>query len=407
MNAASVIVVGAGPAGATAALLLARAGVDVTLIDRRTFPRGKPCGDCLSAGATEVLRRIGVLDRVEALPGARLRGWRIVAPDGRSFTAHFDEGTAGAGAFAIERAVLDGALLDAAVDAGARFIPDQAVTDLLYEDGRIAGVRTRRLCFRAPLTIGADGLRSVIAARLHAVSRPARLRKVSLTMHLPALLDTHDIGEMHAGDGICAAIAPVAHGGTRCNVTVVADAGRYGRDIARDAHAFFAAAVRSLPIRERVDLHGLRDAPILGSGPFDRPVRTAVFDGAALVGDAAGYYDPFTGQGVFQALACAELLAPVAARALARRDCSSAALRPYADARTRLLRSSRIVQRGIEFVLARRLLANFAIGRLAHAHEFARAVIRVTGDVAPASSLLSGPSLLSLISPPHATGSST
>lgn len=400
-TSADAVVVGAGPAGAATALLLARAGFDVRLLDRSAFPRDKPCGDCLSAGTDVVLRRLGVADAVHALPAARLVGWRITAPDGSAFTARFGTTADGAplDAVAVERRLLDDAILRAAIDAGVTFVPGTRVTDLIADRGRVTGVRGHDFTCRARLTIGADGLRSVVATRLGAVRRPARLRKVSLTMHVETSAIDDDFGEMHVADGMCVGLAPVSVDRRRCNLTVVADAGRYGRELARDRAAFVAGAIAAMPgLRRRIDVGAVAADDMLASGPFDRPVREFVFDGAALVGDAAGYYDPFTGQGVYQALASAEALAPIATAALENGDVSAGALLPYQSLYTRRMRGPRAVQRVIETVLSRPALANYAIRRVAAADAFARALIGVTGDVAPVSRLFTPGVLYSLMS---------
>jgi flavin-dependent dehydrogenase len=392
MTPADAVVVGGGPAGAATALLLARAGHNVMLIDRAAFPRAKPCGDCLSLGANALLEQLGVLDAVRAAPHMPLDGWRIVAPDGRAFEARFET----ASAIAIERAVLDAVLVDAARGAGVRVVRDH-VTDVLHEGSRVCGVGARDAAYPARLVIGADGLRSVVAARLR-LRRPAHgLRKLSLTFHV-ADMPLDAIGEMHVGDGFCAGIAPVSE--RRCNLTVVADADRYGRALGADpAGAAFALLDRLTRMRGRVELSALRAAPRHASGPFHRTVSRVAVDGCVLVGDAAGYYDPFTGQGVYQALASALLLARAADAALRTDRITAASFARYARERARMLRAPRLVQRAIETVLARPALANRAIARIADAHPFAHAILAVTGDVEPASSLLSPRALSSLLLP--------
>jgi menaquinone-9 beta-reductase len=402
---ADVVIVGAGPAGSVTALLLARAGVRVLLLDRHVFPRAKPCGDCLSAAASGVLRRLGVLERVHALPHALLRGWRIIAPDGGAFTARF---AAAAGtidvphALAVERARLDAALLDAAIEAGAEFRPRVHVLELLRAPaGGVIGVATSGGSLTARAVIGADGLRSIVATRLGVIRHTARLRKVSLTAHIFAPQLAATAGEMHIGRGVVAGVAAVDLSG-HCNVTVVADSARHGRAVAADPAGFVATALDSLPrLRGRVPVAALRVLPLLASGPFDRPVRHVVCDGCALVGDAAGYYDPFTGQGIHQALCSAELLAPVLLRALDRSAVvSRRALRTYARQRRRLLRHTNALQHAIEAVISRPHLAARAVASLARTPRFAGALLDVTAGLHGPLRLLSPRVLSSLFATP-------
>jgi flavin-dependent dehydrogenase len=404
---AEVLVVGGGPAGAATALLLARAGRDVMLLDRAAFPRPKPCGDCLSVGATALLRRLELLPDVLAAAHGRIDGWRIVAPDGSAFAAEFAAEPRGARApgdvaadtaLSIERCVLDDVVLRAAQRAGVRVRRATAVDVLRSGTGRVTGVRTRARDYTAAVTVGADGLRSVIANRLGARGRPGALRKVSLTYHLP-IAGIESAGEMHLGDGICAGVAPVAPSG-RCNLTIVADADRYGRVVAASPAAFARAALAALPaLRGRVRVSDLDAAAPLASGPFHRPVRRVAFDGAALIGDAAGYFDPFTGQGVHQALASAELLAPCINDALDSTDGGTHALRSWTRAHAALLRGARLVQHAIEVVTARPALAALAVRRIGRAPSFARTLLAVTGDAAPPHALLSPRLALELLFP--------
>lgn len=409
------IVVGAGPAGATTALLLARAGHAVTLLDRDAFPRPKPCGDCLSAAATDALRRLGLLDRVLAAGPARLRGWTITAPDGTRFTGRFHgapppgpaaepDGVASGDppapaphttALAVERTVLDRILLDAALDAGARFL-QLHVTDLVRGPRGVEGVAGRDSAGReaalgSRLVVGADGLRSVVAARMGAVRRPPRLRKVSLTTHVRStarLTADPELGEMHVADGACLGVAPVNAGADRWNVTLVTTG---------DAEALRRLGPQRFFMRRLADFPGLAPAlrrlditgAVLASGPFDRPVRPVVDDGVALVGDAAGYFDPFTGQGIYRALTSATALAGVAGAALAGRDADAPApvpgpaLLPYAGTYHTAVAGPVRLQKLIEAVLSRPRLASAVIRRLAHAPELADALVAVTGDLEP------------------------
>ena len=115
-----VVVVGAGPAGSVSALLLARAGFDVVLLDRSKFPRPKACGDCLSPGANVILQRLGLWPAVLAAQPGRLHGWQLSAADDAAFSALFaaSSSTDAPVSLAIERARFDAILLQAAQAAG-------------------------------------------------------------------------------------------------------------------------------------------------------------------------------------------------------------------------------------------------------------------------------------------------
>lgn len=378
-----VIVVGGGPAGSMTALLLARAGRDVTLLEQHAFPRAKPCGDCISPGANAILERTGILGAVLAGDPAKLRGWRLEAPPDAAFENEFGGALT---SIAMERYRFDAILLDAARAAGVSIRTGARVTDLIRaHDGRVVGVAARLsgepTRFSAALTVGADGLRSRIARRLGAIERRPRLRKISLTVHARGVPHIREIGEMHLSEGVCLGVAPVESGDNPvCNITVVMAADHRAKQSAtrNRPREMLRGALGRFPQRNLSNLI-TDDLTVLASGPFDWPVHRIVHDGAVLIGDAAGYYDPFTGQGIYQALASAELLA---AHVVADN------LQTFARAQRGLLSPARRIQRGIEFVCARPLLTRTAFRALARAPRMATRLIHVTGDLRPARDLI-------------------
>src|SRR5947208_1282894 len=192
-----VVVVGAGPAGATTALLLARAGASVLLVDRARFPRDKACSEYLSPATTEILERLGggILDAVEGAAHAKLYGMKVVAPCGATMCGRFRGGPRPY-SFALPRTTFDTILVAAAARAGAEVRQATTVENLLWEGGAVAGV-TARSCnpkglpdgrgqgvtCNARIVVGADGLRSVVARRLGHV-RSSSPRRVAFTAHV-------------------------------------------------------------------------------------------------------------------------------------------------------------------------------------------------------------------------------
>ena len=312
--------VGGGPAGSTLAGILAAGGRDVLVVDRERFPRPKACGECLNPGGLAALRRLGLLGWMEERSPARLDGWRLRS-QGVEAAAGFGSGVHGYG---IARQVLDTALLRAAAARGATVLEEARVESVEAAQGlarpsvtiRARGGAART--FRPRVVVGADGLRSVVSRSLGLVRRNPKLRKVSLTFHLhvprqAAPADSAHEGILDARDGVTLGLAPIRADGTRWNATLVGDSRRHGRTMAGDPAGFLRHVVST-----RTDLCDWEvEGGPWASGPFDWPVRRCWAPGVVLVGDAAGYYDPFTGQGIYRALRSAELAAPAVDAVLA------------------------------------------------------------------------------------------
>ena len=189
MTDPDVIIVGGGPAGASTAYVLARAGVDVVVIDRERFPRDKPCAEYLSPQASRVLSDMGVLGEIEGRGAAHLAGMVVRAPSGRQLRGDFDAHHGYRGfrdrGLAIRRRVLDPILLDAARRAGARVVESTRVADVRRDSrGRVNGVVTTGSSgtgeLRCALVVGADGLRSVVGRRLGLVRSGRFPRRIAL-----------------------------------------------------------------------------------------------------------------------------------------------------------------------------------------------------------------------------------
>ncbi|GMK46083.1 drug:proton antiporter [Paenibacillus glycanilyticus] len=322
MNRYDVIVVGAGPSGSASAKLLAAGGVRVLMLDAEAFPRRKPCGESLNPGAVAALGRItGHSHAREAFdfPSSPIQGWKVSS--GRALLeAVYPEGQYGAGC---RREQVDLWLAEQASRAGAVFEQRTKVERLIWEGERAAGVIARSpegkpMSIRASLVIGSDGLRSVVA-RNAKVNRYGSLRKAAFTARLNGVRGLNGRVELFtAGDGKVIGLAPIGAG--LANMTVVLGSAKAASLAVKDLSGVVLGEARAVPeLTER-----LRDAEIedgvLTCGPFDRPVIPHDIAGMLLLGDAAGYYDPLTGQGIYRALRSAELAAPAIVRMLQTRS---------------------------------------------------------------------------------------
>ncbi len=393
-----VVVVGAGPAGSSLAARLARRGADVVLVDERVFPRSKPCGDCVSPGAHPLLAELGVLESLRRAGAGALDGWRLRAPDGRWFQGRFGEGMGQrkARGLAMPRRELDAALLEAALLAGAAVRQGTRVVDLLRDGERVTGVRLRdgegrESAQRARLVAGADGLRSTVSRRLGPVhaGRRRRLALVARYVDGPSAGGPPVLGEMRLSAEGCAGFAPIGEG--RWNVTVVVPAAR-APEISENREAFLASRLEAYGLGPRLE-GARREGEIEVTGPFELRPRRATAPGAFLLGDAAGYFDPFTGQGIYRALVTGRLGAHHALDTLEASGRTAAATeresrRAYRRELTRVLVPSRRVQRLVDQVIRHPALANAAARLLAARPGLASLLVGVTGDLVRPGALL-------------------
>ncbi|HEX9894682.1 MAG TPA: FAD-dependent monooxygenase [Gemmatimonadales bacterium] len=392
MQPADLLVVGAGPAGSATAIRAARAGLSVVLVDRARFPREKICAEYMSPETLRHLDLLGVLAEIDQAGGMPLAGTTVVGPRGSRLTGLFDR--AGSRPFrptglSLPRRVLDDCLLRAAGAAGVTVLEGRTVTDLLYDEGAVAGAAARDQSgqvelLRSRLTVGADGLRSVVAGRL-GVRHHGFPARVAFVAHVAGVLGLSDRAEMHVGQGGYLGLNPLGPDVT--NVALVV-ARKHAAAARGDPTGFFAQGLgRFEAVRDRVDPRRIV-REVLVTGPFAARARRVTAGGALLVGDAADFFDPFTGEGICSALKGAELAATTAVAALASPGrVSRERLRGYEAARRVSFRGKWAVERLIGWGMLVPALFDRAIGRL-EARGWAHTLIGVTGDFVPAGAVL-------------------
>ena len=392
-----VLVVGAGPAGSAVAALLARAGYSVVAVDRAGFPRDKACSEYMSPETVRLLDGLGVVGALEAAGAAPLEGTLVTAAHGSRLHGRF--ALAGPPPFrptglSVSRRVLDHTLIGAARDAGAVVLERTAVEELVYDRGAVAGAVVRdegggRRVLRARLTVGADGLRSLVARRIGR-RRHGRPRRLAFVAHVDGVEGMGDSAELHVGRRAYAGLNPI--GGGRTNVALVLDA-ELARPSRGRAEGFLLESLRQFPgVYQRV-AHGTLARPVLATGPFAAWSGRVVAHGAALVGDAADFFDPFTGEGICSAIRGAMLLAHTADQALAagarpHGPVSARSLRGYPRARRTAFAGKWAIERLIGYGMLFPGLFDRAVARLGRRAGMADTLIGVTGDFVPARRVL-------------------
>ncbi|MCA9897149.1 MAG: NAD(P)/FAD-dependent oxidoreductase [Ardenticatenaceae bacterium] len=339
MTDRDVIVVGAGPAGATAAAALAQKGYDVLLMDRHEFPRDKTCGDAVPAGAIELLWRLGMQDKI-AQSVARgelypVEGMLLVSPRGHELHAKFSHGVQGSDSYVAPRIYFDALIQEHAVASGAEFCVGQAKAPIV-ENGKVVGVtvqgngRTQNI--RARLVIGADGVTSAIARNLRPKTEQHNdsHRAVALRAYIEDIEELPGEVEFYLYKEILPGYAWIfPTGNNRANIGLGMRLDHF-RKKKYSLENMLQDFLKMPAIKKRLLRGGqLRDIATWQLNFGSQKNLQHVFDGAILVGDAAGFINPLTGGGIHNSLVSADLAAQVADEALKANDISRARMQVY------------------------------------------------------------------------------
>jgi flavin-dependent dehydrogenase len=336
-----VLIVGAGPAGSVAATVLARAGARVRIVDRATFPREKLCGDTINPGTLALLRRLQLADTFEARSLA-IGGMTITGEGGVLVDESYPRALAGR---SIARADLDWLLLQQAASAGAEVECGVAVRAALVRhdavqpvvEGVATGCHGSTRVLPARVTIAADGRHSTLAFSLNLARHPQRPRRWAVGAHFadvaggtwgpasagpgtdlvtsasPAEAGPHVRGEMHIRRDRYIGIAPLPGGLT--NVCVVVPFRAHAPRFDHPDLFVRRQIEREDMLRDRFASARLVRPPIV-LGPLAVDAIGGSVDGLLFAGDAAGFVDPMTGDGLRFAVRGGELAAAAALRAL-------------------------------------------------------------------------------------------
>jgi flavin-dependent dehydrogenase len=402
-----VAIVGAGPAGTTLAAGLARRGVEVIVLERSTTWHWRAGGVFTAPAAVAALERTGLpRDAIDEV-ARPIDVLRLETPGGAVVPLTYGTERGGRPAVGFDRSRLDPALESLAVAAGAEIRRGTAVTSVELgggppEPGRL---RSNGGELRARVVVGADGVHSIVAAAA-GVARASRLpSRVGLTWHVrdPGLegQDRPRDGRLVVFRDGYVGLAPVPGG--RRNVGIVLGP-TWRTTLSRDGAAAVAKRVLASIAPTTDDPMRWADAEpcerIAGASPLGGRVTRRAGPGWFLVGDAAGFLDPFTGEGLHRALVSTELATEAIEASLGFEGRPAAgAARAYDSAMRRRFASKDTVSWLVQWFLARPRLFEYAARRLATRAELRATMGLVMGDLIPASRGLDPRYLAALLAP--------
>ena len=376
-----IVIVGAGPAGAITALLVAqrRPDLSIILLDAAAQPHAKPCGEFLSPGGLRVLALAGVEDAVMATGAYPLTGLSLMGPHGgvcADYHPLFGRRPFHRYGVGIRRERFDGVLQTAA----SRLLTLKRDTRLLgmerMSDGWSLRLRqhAQDLQLRCRILVGADGRLSFVR-RSAGLDRPSTRKRFALVCRATGIPHGPH-GEMHLGPVGQLGLAPLGEGQVNLNL-LIAEASR-GLLRHFTPGQLMRAALRATPsLRERTT--GAMLGPVQATGSLPQGSHAIIADGLALVGDAAGFCDPFTGVGICFALQGAEALAETLATVSTTGPVLAAELRPYAQAYRRRCGWRRSLGERLQWLLLRRGLSEQLVAGLGRSPFLSRALVAMNG----------------------------
>lgn len=335
-----VIVVGGGPAGSICAYILGQNRVKVLLIEKSQFPRDKTCGDFISARLSDKMKRLGVYDSVKMAPHSIIDDLLFSHPVIGSFLIKESLNRSCSTGFVCKRENLDMILFEEAkkyVDV----LEGIKIKGLLFEEDRVVGVYSENRNFRAKIVVGADGSNGVTAKTLGVETLDENHHAVAIRSYYLNVKGMTSSVELHFLDEVQPGyfwIFPTNQATGEANVGL----GVLSHNV-RNQNLQLKQLLNRI-IKEHPQFcerfaHAECVAPVKGwSLPFGSKKRSIAFNGAVLVGDAAGLIDPMSGEGIENAFRSGECAAEIIQQALAASDFSLSFLMKYEKALESLLR---------------------------------------------------------------------
>ena len=336
MTMYDAIIVGAGPAGATAALYAHHIGLKCVLLDKAIFPRDKICGDALSGKSVRIMEELNLIDEVEKLNGAEINRITFGSPNNKHFDVHLrasEQNNHITKGYVIPRQIFDNYLFkkaDKVTDTRQGF----TVKDVVYNDNQLSGIKGitkegQEEIINAPIILGCDGANSIIARRLGVYKMDMSNTSVAIRQYYQGVTGLTDQIELHYLSEVKPGyfwLFPAGNGKANIGIGLSKSAAKQDK---RTLKQIMDEIIRSPFFQERFANASELEKPSGWNLPMGSIHRKNYGDGYMLLGDAAGLIDPFTGEGIGNAMVAAKYAISVADKAKNLDDYSSKVFKEY------------------------------------------------------------------------------
>jgi geranylgeranyl reductase family protein len=390
-NIYDIIVVGGGPAGSAACLYAARNGLKTLLVDKENFPRDKICGDALSGKSVSILRELDLLEKTQNLPGAHIESIVFSSPDHASFRIDLEKTSLKniPKGFVIRRKNFDDFLFNEAKQVASTTLENFSVSDLIIEDGYVRGIKgtqkdtNEKRKFYSNIVLGADGYKSIVARKLGLYDHDPKHWVVALRCYYKNVSDLTNQIELHYVDEVIPGyfwIFPIEDGYANIGIGMLHE---YIKRQNIDLKQALDDSINSKFFKDRFKDAEPMEKPVGWNLPVGSKRRKSYHNGVMLLGDAAGLIDPFTGEGIGNAMYSAKQAIQTAKEAFESGEFSEQFLERYENGLWKEIGNELKVSTKLQKIGRSRMLLNLVINKASRNEEVSNIIAGMLANEVP------------------------